>query len=816
MSNYKYKILIADDSDFNRAILAEMLGDEYEILEAENGTEAIDILCRESDIDLLLLDIVMPEMDGFEVLTAMNKRHWIEDLPVIMISSENASSYVERAYDLGATDYISRPFDTAVVRRRVTNTLMLYAKQKRLMQMIAEQVYEKEKSNSTMINILSHIVEFRNGESGLHVLHIHTITDLLLRQLVRKTDRYSLTPADISQICMASSLHDIGKISIPESILNKPRKLTPEEYELMKTHTTVGADILREQPDFENEPLLKTAYNICRWHHERYDGKGYPDGLSGEAIPIEAQVVSLADVYDALTSVRCYKPAYDHKTSIEMILRGECGTFNPLLLDCLVELGDTLPEMIEKAAKDDYVQESQIISNEALKDEVSGHNRTQHLLELEQAKNAFFSSHSRDIQFEYNSMNKTVSLSKSDAEKLHCAPSFFLPKHTSLLSPKTLERLQDAIHKTTPDSPQLSMDLLMFVGGEYRWNRAELQTVWSQDTPPQYLGVIGQLADIHDYVIHHATFPHEQGVETNHKMLALIKELQKIFDAVRLVDPKDTAVLELTPNGHLIKNGHYCYALWGRSCRCENCVSCCALERKKQVSKLEFAGNDTYQVLARYVEIDEQPCVLEMVSKLSNNTELSLGKEALIQRLESNQRRLYIDPLTGAYNRRYLEEQQLSIERFEGVAMIDADNFKMINDTYGHLAGDAAIHGIAAAILSCIRRTDILLRYGGDEFLLLFPRIPSGSFKRKLEQIRASVSRIRLSKYPQIQLSISIGGVKGIHPLGEAIRQSDDLMYKAKEQKNSVQIKDKTDNIGRLLEIEKNNSAHTSIEGDSK
>ena len=338
----KEKILIADDSAKNRAILTEMLGDGYEILEAENGRQAVTILQSATDIDLLLLDIMMPEMDGFEVLAMMNKYHWIDEVPVIMISAENASSYVERAYDLGATDYISRPFDMAVVRRRVINTLMLYAKQKRLVRLVAEQVYEKEKSNSTMINILSHIVEFRNGESGMHVLHIQTATDILLHTLVQKTDKYHLTAADISLISTASALHDIGKINIPESILNKPGRLTKEEFEVMKTHTTIGSEILEKLPFQQESDLVKTAYAICRWHHERWDGHGYPDGLKGEQIPIAAQVVSLADVYDALTSERCYKKAFDHDTAVKMILNGECGQFNPLLLECLTECGAQL------------------------------------------------------------------------------------------------------------------------------------------------------------------------------------------------------------------------------------------------------------------------------------------------------------------------------------------------------------------------------------------------------------------------------------------------------------------------------------------
>ena len=234
-----------------------------------------------------------------------------------------------------STDYISRPFDMAVVHRRVVNTLMLYGKQKRLMQLVADQIYENEKSNSLMITILSHIVEFRNGESGMHVLHIRTFTEMILRKLITMTDKYPLTETEISLITMASALHDIGKINIPETILNKPGKLTQEEFEIMKTHTTIGDKILHELPFEQDAPLVKTARQICHWHHERYDGRGYPNGLKGDDIPIGAQAVALADVYDALTSERCYKKAFDHDTALHMILNGECGAFNPLLMECL-------------------------------------------------------------------------------------------------------------------------------------------------------------------------------------------------------------------------------------------------------------------------------------------------------------------------------------------------------------------------------------------------------------------------------------------------------------------------------------------------
>ena len=341
----KQQILIVDDSEMNREILTEMLQDDFRILEAENGEEALKMLKQYgTGISLMLLDIVMPVMNGFEVHAAMAREHWMDDIPVIMISSEGSEDYIRRAYEMGIADYIRRPFDAKVVYQRVFNTIKLYAKQRRLSTLIGDQIYEKEKNNRMMITILSHIVEFRNGESGMHVLHINRLTEKILECLVQKTDRYHLSYSDRYLITTASALHDIGKIGIDDKILNKPGKLTKDEFEIIKTHTLIGARMLEDMEVYKNEPLVKMAYQICRWHHERYDGKGYPDGLKGDDIPISAQVVALADVYDALVSDRVYKKAYSHEKAMEMILAGECGTFNPLLLECLVDIQDTLQE----------------------------------------------------------------------------------------------------------------------------------------------------------------------------------------------------------------------------------------------------------------------------------------------------------------------------------------------------------------------------------------------------------------------------------------------------------------------------------------
>ena len=335
------QLLVVDDSEMNREILKEILGKEYQILEACDGEEALKMLEQYgTEISLVLLDIIMPKMDGFEVLAYMNRDKWIEDIPVIMISSEGSESYIRRAYELGASDYISRPFDAKVVYQRVINMIKLYAKQRRLIHLVTDQIYEKEKNNRMMTGILSQIVEFRNGESGLHVLHINILTQLLLEKLTRKSENYVLSWSQQHMIATASALHDIGKIGIDEKILNKPGKLTKEEFEAMKQHTIIGARMLDRLEMYHDEEMMKYAYEICRWHHERYDGKGYPDGLKGEEIPISAQVVSLADVYDALVSDRVYKKAYSHEKAMEMILNGECGMFNPLLLECLVEIQD--------------------------------------------------------------------------------------------------------------------------------------------------------------------------------------------------------------------------------------------------------------------------------------------------------------------------------------------------------------------------------------------------------------------------------------------------------------------------------------------
>ena len=392
----KQQILIVDDSEMNREILTEMLQDDFRILEAENGEEALKMLKQYgTGISLMLLDIVMPVMNGFEVLAAMAREHWMDDIPVIMISSEGSEDYIRRAYEMGIADYIRRPFDAKIVYQRVFNTIKLYAKQRRLISLVADQIYEKEKNNRILIEILSQIVEFRNGESGRHVLNVNILTGILLEQLVQVTDKYNVSWSDRLMITTAASLHDIGKIGIDDKILNKAGKLTPEETEIVREHTVIGASMLENMEIFKDEEFVKIAYQICRWHHERYDGKGYPDGLKGDDIPLSAQVVALADVYDALVSRRVYKKKYTHREAMRMILNGECGAFNPILLKCLVEAQEKVRDSI--VVSEDY--------NASYK-----RNIMRELEEYESTKEHLMESITQDIQKECSEIENDTDL----------------------------------------------------------------------------------------------------------------------------------------------------------------------------------------------------------------------------------------------------------------------------------------------------------------------------------------------------------------------------------------------------------------------
>ena len=343
-NDHRPMVLIVDDSPMNRDILSEILCDDFEILEAPNGPKCLELLnAWGSDISIVLLDIVMPDMDGFDVLSRMSAQGWLEDIPVVMISSEDSSQTVRRAYELGASDYISRPFDARIVHRRVSNVARLYARQRRLRALVSQQFYDREKNDQIMIGILSQVTEIHNSESIHHISRVQRITSILLERLCQKTDIYGLSGMDRYLITTASALHDIGKVAIDDRILNA-HDLTPEQTAILHTHPILGAQMLENLSQYQDEPLVKFALQICRWHHERWDGSGFPDGLKGDSIPIAAQVVALADAYDSLVGKGDKHLALPQAQAIAELEAGTYGAFNPLLLECLRDVKDRLAE----------------------------------------------------------------------------------------------------------------------------------------------------------------------------------------------------------------------------------------------------------------------------------------------------------------------------------------------------------------------------------------------------------------------------------------------------------------------------------------
>ena len=889
----RQKILIVDDSEMNREMLKAILGEGYKYTEAEDGAQALRMLRQDMNIDLMLLDINMPKVDGFTVLEYMNQFRWIDEIPVVMISAADDHESIERCYGLGVSDYIRRPFDSFIVQRRVKNTLTLYANQKRLMGMVSDQIYRNQRDNNVMIGILSHIVEFRNSESAQHVLQVQTVTGMLLRRLSEKTDVYHLTEEKIRLIVTASALHDIGKISIPESILNKPGRLTPEEFDVIRTHPAIGAsmlegltpyrkepllkaaieicrwhherwdgggypdgllgeqipisaqvvaladveekirlivtasalhdigkisipesilnkpgrltpeefDVIRTHPaigasmlegltPYRKEPLLKAAIEICRWHHERWDGGGYPDGLLGEQIPISAQVVALADVYDALTSDRCYKKAYSHETAITMILNGECGAFNPMLLDCLQEISARLKSSLPRlAAERSMKKNAQRLSSELLKkNELPRSDRAQRELNHAREMLTFFASCCGGVQFEYDTLSRSITVVDWSRpwRKSRTILDADNPDSMRLLRPADLERLRCALKATTPENNELSISLLLPVEGEQHWHSIRMHTLWSPLSPGSYVGVIGCMTDMQKEQDSRAPLGcADRSTANGPSLVAEIRRLGTVFDIVRLVDPSANAVLEIDANGSLHRTGERCTAFWDSDSGCANCISTRAFAERTTLNKLEFTRNEMYFVIAKYVSVNGTPCVLEMISRLNEGRWIDAnGSRFLLDRTRGEDMQLFLDPMTGVYSRRYFETYRTHLEGMEGVALIDVNSFKRINDTCGHAAGDAALRDIAGAIRSCIRKTDILIRYGGDEFLLLFPRMTEEIFLAKKKQIQQAVRSIRMSEFADIRLSVSVGGVCGVHPITEAIRKADCLMYldKAEQQ----------------------------------
>ena len=786
----KQKILIADDSEMNRELLAAILEEEYDIIQANDGVQAVDCLQRHAEeISLLLLDIVMPHMDGFEVLSYMNKEHWIDAIPVVIISSENSPIYIKRGYDLGATDFIGKPFDANMVLRRSANAILLGAKQRRMTSIVSNQIYEREKSSKLMINILSHIVEFRNGESGLHVLHIQTITEMLLRQLVQKeNNRYALSKEQIRMITTASALHDIGKISIPDEILNKPGRLTAEEFAVIKGHSMAGANMLSELPlDQKEEPLVKTAYEICRWHHERYDGGGYPDGLKGEEIPVSAQVVALADVYDALTSERCYKDAYSHEKAIEMILAGQCGAFNPLMLECLLDISSSLKKKMGYKSKERYEQtDLSDIASRFHDFEMDSSEKIVQQLEFERMRYNFLAEGSRNIVFTYTISPPLLTFNQAGCKRSGITEPSFSPLQSGVLKDlveeQSLKRLIRKITQATRETPDVTSNLFLTDGKNPCHYRCKCRVIWTDGAEKGYTGVVGKLTDItDDYMVMENV--REEGLKVLEKDRSaefssfydrfkkcgfstdgteawlLLQYLQISYDLVRYVDPITNKVIHIEKDGKMWESETACSDIWNCLEKCSNCISRLSMQTKKRMTKLEVAGDDPYQVVSMYVEIDGKPCCLEMASRIDGDfMPDGYSKDEILSSVRIHKEKVYIDPVTGVYNKRYYVEKLSKMDNAAALMFADIKNFKRINENFGHQAGDDVLRQVAGVLRDVAAGKGDVLRYSGDDFVTVFFKATEEELSEIQKEMCGRVEALRFPELPGVQLKLVTAG----------------------------------------------------------
>lgn len=786
----KQKILIADDSKMNRELLAAILEEEYDIIQANDGVQAVDCLQRHAEeISLLLLDIVMPHMDGFEVLSYMNKEHWIDSIPVVIISSENSPIYIKRGYDLGATDFIEKPFDANMVLRRSANAILLGAKQRRMTSIVSNQIYEREKSSKLMINILSHIVEFRNGESGLHVLHIQTITEMLLRQLVQKeNNRYALSKEQIRMITTASALHDIGKISIPDEILNKPGRLTAEEFAVIKGHSMAGANMLSELPlDQKEEPLVKTAYEICRWHHERYDGGGYPDGLKGEEIPVSAQVVALADVYDALTSERCYKDAYSHEKAIEMILAGQCGAFNPLMLECLLDISSSLKKKMGYKSKERYEQtDLSDIASRFHDFEMDSSEKIVQQLEFERMRYNFLAEGSRNIVFTYTISPPLLTFNQAGCKRSGITEPSFSPLQSGVLKDlveeQSLKRLIRKITQATRETPDVTSNLFLTDGKNPCHYRCKCRVIWTDGAEKGYTGVVGKLTDItDDYMVMENV--REEGLKVLEKDRSaefssfydrfkkcgfstdgteawlLLQYLQISYDLVRYVDPITNKVIHIEKDGKMWESETACSDIWNCLEKCSNCISRLSMQTKKRMTKLEVAGDDPYQVVSMYVEIDGKPCCLEMASRIDGDfMPDGYSKDEILSSVRIHKEKVYIDPVTGVYNKRYYVEKLSKMDNAAALMFADIKNFKRINENFGHQAGDDVLRQVAGVLRDAAAGKGDVLRYSGDDFVTVFFKATEEELSEIQKEMCGRVEALRFPELPGVQLKLVTAG----------------------------------------------------------
>ena len=808
-SKKEHKILVVDDSRFNRAVITSMLEKDYFLEEACNGKEALLILeDHAEEFALVLTDLVMPNMDGFDLLKAMKERGWLDFLPVIMISSDYTDDNINTAYSLGASELIQRPFNERVICHRIDDIIDLSGRQQELSNALVNEMIQENETNSAMISILSHIVETRNGESGSHVRNIRTITRMLLEELTKVSDRYAFSSEEKRLICTASSLHDIGKMTVPEEILNKPGRFTEEEFQIMKGHAMAGANMVDALRRGENtNALMQLTYEICRWHHERYDGKGYPDGLKGEEIPITAQIVSVADVYDALVSERCYKPSHTPEEAFQMILDGQCGTFNPLLMTCLSNIfdelkgaltvsgsaqsesgGDSAQELVEEAVA--HLHEHGVAATESIAQELN-RERLRFKFFFNGAYPGFYYTVSPAILYYNRAAMKLFGI--EDPVVVMDTEQTPYEKYDRGAADRLRRKLSTATNAHPLIRENISLDL---PGEEPRPYRCELQTVWDSPHAGRYTEVMGRLIPLDGELPalpdagERGQLPAVGSEMTGRQVCDLIKAIKFMVYNVRLVDPTDNSVLEIDGSGRLVKTDQPCYRFWKQEKRCANCSSMRCLAFRKEFSKIVLLDGEVFHVLSRYVKVDGKPLVLETLVRITGDVLLDGNGEALpigsIFDMHSN---LYLDPTTHVYNWRYYNAEARNGEKVCALAVLNVDQFQDINDTYGRKAGDNLLMRVAQTIHAGIREPDILIRYYGAEFVVLFAAIHPDALEARLNKICGDISALSVDGTENgPYITASIGGAIGPDVPDALLKKADEMLLKAKLNRGRVEL----------------------------